>query len=282
MLAGDALYVETAETIAGPWTPRRVWVQDPGSGAWQAFDSGVFGNFSSAWRPAEVDLDPLDGLPAAHFRFRFRSDATGTAEGFSLDEVVVAALEAGQDTYAYLSGTSMAAPHVSGLAALVWSRNPQFTAAETRARLLDSVDRLPGLQGRVFTAGRINADRSLRNIPAPPSGFAVTQTSPARIGLAWDDNYSAAVGVRIERSDGGGAFVEIASLAPGAAAFQDTSVQANRTYAYRAAAFNSENVSTYTETLSATAASPPSGGGGGGGGGGCFLSALAGGHDSRE
>jgi subtilisin family serine protease len=42
------------------------------------------------------------------------------------------------DTYAYFNGTSMAAPVVSGVAALVWSRYPQLTATELKAILLES------------------------------------------------------------------------------------------------------------------------------------------------
>lgn len=39
------------------------------------------------------------------------------------------------NTYAYMSGTSMATPHVSGAAALVWSFFPSCTAAEIRSAL---------------------------------------------------------------------------------------------------------------------------------------------------
>jgi subtilisin family serine protease len=39
------------------------------------------------------------------------------------------------DVYAYFDGTSMAAPHVSGVAALVWSHFPHCTASEIRSSL---------------------------------------------------------------------------------------------------------------------------------------------------
>jgi len=48
--------------------------------------------------------------------------------------------------YANKSGTSMAAPHVSGAAAVVWSRHPSWSAAKVRQRLEKSAKELPGLQ----------------------------------------------------------------------------------------------------------------------------------------
>jgi subtilisin len=37
--------------------------------------------------------------------------------------------------YHTISGTSMATPHISGLAAKIWAANPSFTAAQLRAEL---------------------------------------------------------------------------------------------------------------------------------------------------
>jgi hypothetical protein len=68
---------------------------------------------------------------------------------------------AGDETYATMQGTSMAAPHVTGVAALVWSRFPQATATEVRQRLLQSVVPLPSLAAKVQTGGMVNAFRAL-------------------------------------------------------------------------------------------------------------------------
>jgi subtilisin family serine protease len=59
------------------------------------------------------------------------------------------------------SGTSMATPEVSGVAALVLAAHPNMTVKELRERLLASVDRLPALEGRVATGGRLNAARAV-------------------------------------------------------------------------------------------------------------------------
>ncbi len=59
--------------------------------------------------------------------------------------------------YAYLSGTSMAAPHVTGVAVLVWSRYPSWTYLDVRNRLLSTTRANPNLTGRCVTGGVVNA-----------------------------------------------------------------------------------------------------------------------------
>lgn len=55
-----------------------------------------------------------------------------------------------------LSGTSMAAPMISGAAALLWSAIPTATASQIRQALLRSVDIVPGRLIEVSSRGRIN------------------------------------------------------------------------------------------------------------------------------
>jgi subtilisin family serine protease len=78
--------------------------------------------------------------------------------------------------YAWMSGTSMATPHVAGAAALLASLKPAATAAELKAALLSSVD-VPGtLAGLAVTAGRLNADKALTALQSPPPAPTPTPT----------------------------------------------------------------------------------------------------------
>ncbi len=71
----------------------------------------------------------------------------------------------GYDSY---SGTSMATPHVSGLAALLKSYDPTWTWDKIKSRILAGVKPLPNLNGLLLSGGRINAYDSLfANLDTP-------------------------------------------------------------------------------------------------------------------
>ena len=64
--------------------------------------------------------------------------------------------------YSSFSGTSMATPHASGVAAEIWRTHPTWTAAQVRSRLDSAVDDL-GTAGRdtSFGFGRVNLQKAV-------------------------------------------------------------------------------------------------------------------------
>jgi thermitase len=85
------------------------------------------------------------------------SDANGDVEVAAPGVNVLSTYNSSDTSYATLSGTSMATPHVSGVAAVIFDRNPSLTAAQARDKLDASVDDL-GAPGRdtSYGFGRVN------------------------------------------------------------------------------------------------------------------------------
>ena len=74
----------------------------------------------------------------------------------------------------------MAAAQVSGAAALILSVKPELTAAQLKTEILNSVDKLPSLKGKVRTEGRLDVAKALPGAVtdlSPSSGPAVGGTS---------------------------------------------------------------------------------------------------------
>lgn len=72
------------------------------------------------------------------------------------------------NSYGYLSGTSMATPHVAGVAALIWSLYPGMTVDLVKARLLDMADPIPALAGKCVSGARLNAFMSIAEPDSTP------------------------------------------------------------------------------------------------------------------
>lgn len=65
------------------------------------------------------------------------------------------------DNYSISSGTSLAAPFVSGIAALILSVNSSLTADKIKSILMDNVNILDGLKGKIASGGIVDAYKAL-------------------------------------------------------------------------------------------------------------------------
>ncbi|MFQ5628255.1 MAG: S8 family peptidase [bacterium] len=68
-------------------------------------------------------------------------------------------------SYQFLSGTSMATPHVSGVFGLIFAQFPGLNYRKAMIRLLGSVDSKSEFNNTTSTGGRLNADKALMNDP---------------------------------------------------------------------------------------------------------------------
>ncbi len=93
-------------------------------------------------------------------------------------------------TEAWISGTSMAAPFVAGLVALIKSHMPDLTKPEITALIIDNATNIdafnPGYEG-YLGAGQINAYASMANLPIAAFEAGSVLTGPAPLEVNFTD-----------------------------------------------------------------------------------------------
>jgi subtilisin-like proprotein convertase family protein len=119
-------------------------------------------NDTAAFYPANYNVDNVVSVAATDRFDRLASFSNYGATTVDLAAPGVSILSTTRNnTYSTFSGTSMATPHVSGAMALVWAANPTLTYRDVIDKVLNSVDKLSTLTGKVATGGRLNVAKAL-------------------------------------------------------------------------------------------------------------------------
>ena len=83
--------------------------------------------------------------------------------------------------YGYLSGTSMATPHVAGVAALALAVDSTLSVAQLKSRLIDNVDPVASLLGKTVSGGRLNAANVVNAVAAHGPTVAIASSRSSLI-----------------------------------------------------------------------------------------------------
>ena len=139
--------------------------------------TAIFGDKGTSWYGYGADLSGCL-TNTCTVGFNFTSDVTGgtgVSEGISIIAMQIQKVTTGATTYKSINGTSMASPHAAGVAALVYSYNPTYTAVEVATAIKNSGESIASLATTTTTGRALNAFNALRYIQTPTGVTAVVQ-----------------------------------------------------------------------------------------------------------
>ncbi len=87
---------------------------------------------------------------------------------------------------------------------------------------------------------------AVTSLPAAPSGLGAVASAPDQVNLSWTNNSTRATGFKVERSDNGGAYVQVGTVAANVTTFTDPTVSEASSYAYRVRANDGGRNSVYS------------------------------------
>jgi len=162
---GDGYSQELYDAIAAAGSNGILFVAAAGNGGDDHVgdDNDVTPNY-----PSNYDLDNVIAVAATDHNDRRAGFSNFGATSVDLAAPGVSVLSTVPNNgYANYSGTSMATPHVAGVASLSFSYSPGATIAEVKAAILGGVDHIADMQGASVSGGRLNALNTLNRLPKP-------------------------------------------------------------------------------------------------------------------
>ena len=176
---------------------------------------------------------------------------------------------AGDTSYAAVSGTSFACPITAGLCGLIWSRNPTLTPAQVESIIRGSCKDLgtAGLDD-VYGYGRIDASAAITATP-PVSGDTTPPAAPVSVSASAGQNQATIqwaantetdlAGYRVYRSTTSGTgYTEVTTSLVTAPGFTNTGLTGGTTYYYVVRAFDlAGNGSANSAQVSVVPTAPP-------------------------
>ncbi len=208
--------------------------------------------------PASYDVANVISVAATDNRDALASFSNYGATSVDLGAPGVYIASTIRSGYAYMSGTSMSAPHVSGVAALVLSKCALDTAA-LKTNLLGSTEAVTALLNKTLTGGRLNAYNALNSCggtPPPAPDFTIS-ASPATLNVTAGNPATSTVSVAVSNWDSSSSIVFTASGLPAGAgaSFSPPSLTASGTSTMTLTTSTSTPAGTYAITITGTAGS---------------------------
>ena len=151
---------------------------------------GVAGVWTQFHFLREIPSQFLTSNFSLQFRWHTDNDDNVSIDGCAVDDVRIIKVSDGSDElYDYFQGTSMAVPHVAGVAALIWSSHPTLSPTELKRVVLETGDKVVALEGKTVSGKRINAYRALQAVACAglPATLIGTEGDDILTGTSGDD-----------------------------------------------------------------------------------------------